>query len=366
MRIWFLARQSLPFSPLTYARQALGGSETALFLVARGLAALGHEVVVLNHCGAEAGVYDGVRYLDLAGDRTRWQAMTRTHAADVLVLFRRMLDVTTRIPSRARVFWAHDHQGVMVSQPQSAARSLGIAWRHATGPMFHQRVDRIFVVSQFMADLFRWLFRAPADKLAVMPNGIEVQLFTGPAPARRRMQFIHSSVPGRGLVQLLQEIFPPIRRVHPEAELHLFSYRPLEEHWKYGTAGVHFLGSVPKEELVSALRESTLMLYPSNFEEMGAISVLESMAAGTPAVTSTLGVLSELTGEGHRGIAVSGQPGSGEFAARFVEATLSLLEDAARVEAMRVAAREYVLARHDWNAIALRWDRTLRDLARRS
>lgn len=324
------------------------------------MAKLGHHVTVLNHCGGDSGEYEGVRYLDLTQHWTRWRAESRANKPDVLVLFRRMLDVLSDIPSKVRVFWAHDHQGVYVSHPPGFSRSLAIGWRRMTGPQFHRRVDRVFVVSNFMADLFRWLFRTPSEKLVVMPNGIDGSLFKDPA-AHHPLKFVHSSVPDRGLTQLLLEIFPVVRKTHPPSELHLFSYQPLDGYRKYESTGVHFHGWVKKEELIRTLGQSCLMLYPANFEEMGAISVLESMAAGTPAITSTLGVLAELAGENSRGVAVPGRPGTHGFADRFVQAVLELLGDPSRLEHMRTAAREYVLTRHDWDAIARRWDRELRN-----
>lgn len=333
-----------------------------LFWVARGLARLGHDITVLNHCGADSGIFEGVRYLDLARDWTKWQAEVRGRKADVLVLYRRMLDVLTDIPSKARVFWALDHQGVYVSDPPGLTRSLAIFWRQSSGPLFHDRVDRVIVISKFMADLFHWLFRTPQEKLVVVPVGIDASLVQGPPPQRAGMRFVYSSVPERGLGQLLREIIPEIQRVHPDAELDVFSYQPLDEYKQPVNGGIHFRGWVKKEDLIRALGESLLMLYPGNFEEMGAISVLESMAAGTPAVTSTLGVLAELAGEGTRGLAVEGRPGTLEFARRFVEVTLELLDDPDRLARMRQAAREYALTNHAWESVVQRWDLELRKL----
>ncbi len=236
---------------------------------------------------------------------------------------------------------------------------MAIAWGQTTGPWFHQRVDRIFVISRYLADVFRWLFRAPAEKLVVIPVGIETDLFAGPVRPRASMRFIHTSAPDRGLAHLLQEIFPAMRRSLPEAELHLYSYQPLDAYKRYSTPGVYFYGWAPKPELIRSLQESTLMLYPSIAEEMGCIAVLESMAAGTPAVTSSLAVLPELAGDGSRGIAVEGWPGTTDFSRRFVEATTNLLADADRLERMRAAAYEYVMARHSWGAIAVRWQEML-------
>lgn len=361
MRIVFLARQAMPFSPHGLDVVPVGGSETALYYVARGLAGLGHEVVVLSHCVGGGGLFHGVRYVDLK-ETPSWRRGLWSEPADVLVLFRRMPDVTVRLPARVRVFWAHDHQGVQVSDPASLRKWLAVTWRRITGPLFHERVDRVLVVSRFMADLFVWLFRTPEDKLVVMPNGVDVSLFGAPWPPKEPRRFVYTSVPERGLDDLLRDIFPEIRRAYPDATLHVTSYRSLEAYRLFSGKGVVLRGTLPRRDLAALLLESSLMLYPSRFEEMGAIAVLESMAAGTPPVTSTLGVLEELCGNGGRGIAVAGRPGTKEFARSFVEATLSLSADEQRLEGMRRAAREYVLRNHDWNAIVLKWDRLLRGM----
>jgi glycosyltransferase involved in cell wall biosynthesis len=101
------------------------------------------------------------------------------------------------------------------------------------------------------------------------------------------------------------------------------------------------------------------MLYPATVEEMGCIAVLESMAAGTPAVTSSLGVLPELAADGQRGIAVEGWPGKGDFSRRFVDATVQLLSDPPRLAQMRAVAHDYAITHHAWGAIAVRWQQVL-------
>src|SRR2546426_1730680 len=360
MRVWFLARAHLPFSPASVHARQIGGGEIALYYVAKGLAGLGHDVVVVNRCGPEAGLYDGVRYYDAAGGWSQWRSEARARPPDVLVVCRRMLDVFAGIPARAKVYWTHDYQGVpMRTLRPTAGRQLAVVWRRITGPLVHHRVDRICVISRFQADVFRWLFRTPEEKLVVIPVGIETGLFAGPSRPRAPVRFIHASSPDRGLAHLLQEIFPAMRRALPEAELHLYSYQPLNAYKRYSGLGVYFHGWVPKSDLVRSLGGSTLMLYPSNVEEMGCIAVLESMAAGTPAVTSSLGVLPELAGDGSRGVVVEGWPGTREFAGHYVEATMNLLADPDRLERMRAAAREYALSRHSWEAIAERWQQML-------
>ena len=361
MRIWFFARLSEPFSPRTLSIRGLGGSESALYYVARELARLGHDVTVLNHCGAEAGTYEGVHYVDLRRQATQWRSEARVRPPDVLVLFRRMLDVTVRIPARLRVFWAHDFQGVSRDYPKGRlARALAIRWRQVTGPLWHERVDVVFAVSRFMARQFVWLLRVPEQKLRVMPNGIDPSLFREvPGRARDPWRLVYASVPERGLESLLRAIFPAVRAALPQTQLHVFSYRSLEPLKPLAGPGVYLRGSLPKKQLAEELMACSLMTYPSSFEELGAIAVLEAMAAGVPAVTSALGVLPELVGDGERGVVVGGIPGTRQFVDDYTAAVVRLLQDPQRLERMRLAARRYALQERSWEAIARVWEQTL-------
>src|SRR5438093_12414469 len=119
MRIWFLARTLQSFSPASAHQRPIGGSEIALYSVARGLAGLGHDVVVVNRCGLEAGLYDGTRYYDIT--ESAWRFVAQEEPPDVLVVCRRMLAVWVGLAARARVFWAHDYEGVPIDTPHPAS-----------------------------------------------------------------------------------------------------------------------------------------------------------------------------------------------------------------------------------------------------
>src|SRR5207247_10412707 len=211
MRVLLLARNHLPFSPSSIHRRQVGGGEIALYYVDKGLAGLGHDVAVINHCGPEAGGYDGVLYYDAAASPSQWQAAARSQPPDVLVVCRRLLDVRARVPARSKVFWAHDSQGVPMQAPRTGTgRRLAIGWGRTTGPWFHQRVDRIFVISRYLSDVFRWLFRAPADKLDVIPVGIDLDLFIGSPRPRVPLRFILTFVTNCRLVHLLRGVLSAI------------------------------------------------------------------------------------------------------------------------------------------------------------
>jgi glycosyltransferase involved in cell wall biosynthesis len=60
---------------------------------------------------------------------------------------------------------------------------------------------------------------------------------------------------------------------------------------------VRWLGQVPPEELLEAIRRATVVAYPSLYEGFG-FPPLEAMALGTPVVSSTRGSLPEVLGDG--------------------------------------------------------------------
>src|SRR2546428_10683310 len=89
MRVWFLARAHLPFSPASVHARPIGGGEIALYYVVKGLAGLGHDVVVVNRCGPEAGPDDGGRYYHAPGGGAPWAAEAPAKPPPVLLLGRR-------------------------------------------------------------------------------------------------------------------------------------------------------------------------------------------------------------------------------------------------------------------------------------
>ncbi|MBI4277477.1 MAG: glycosyltransferase family 4 protein [Armatimonadetes bacterium] len=365
MRVAFYASDAMPFAPAAVSTTPLGGVELALFSMARALAALGHEVLVLNRCGGGAGEHQAVRYMDVEADRARWQATLRERPADALVVVRRFMDVNAPVPCRVKIYWAVDFLGVSHDFPASpVSRALAVKWRQWTGPLFTRRVDLVFVISRYMGDLFAYLFRTPQSRIVVTRHGIDPSEFAPVAVDKEPLRFIHTSVPDRGLDVLLSAIFPRVRAQFPEATLHLFSYRPLDRYREMNLPGVVVHGSVPRADLVRELGRSTLMLYPNTAEEMFCIAAVEAQAAGTPVVTSDRGALPEVVVHGETGVIVPGPTADPAFADRFAAAVGALVRDPPRLAALAARARERALTRYRWDTVAREWSAIIGDALR--
>jgi len=353
VRIAVYAPLTLPFSPRYVLHRPLGGSETALYHLTRGLAACGATITVINRCGADEGIYEGVHYMDF--QRGGWRQRIQEDPPDVLIVFRQITDVLRPLPGRIRVLWAHDHLGAYPERGGISGALIAGGWRRIGRPLFLPRIDLVAAVSHWLAQAFHDYLGIPWERILVTRNGLELSHFRHLHEERNPFRLIYTSVPERGLDLLLQKIFPAIRSRVPQAELHVFSYRNLERYQRKRWDGVVIRGGLPQHLLARELARSALFVYPTDFPETSCIAALEAQAAGTPVVTSKRYALRETVLDGQTGILIEGKVGSEEYVRAFVEAVVGLLEDPARRERMGRQARERLMERYGWDRIAQEW-----------
>jgi glycosyltransferase involved in cell wall biosynthesis len=172
-------------------------------------------------------------------------------------------------------------------------------------------VDRYVCVSQSVADFSASTARLPADKLVVIPNGIDLSRFHGVEPAdlsnlgvsgRRHVTFIGRLDVQKGLPQLLTTAADWLRRL-PDCDLLLVGKGRLESALRRqchdaGIADrVHFAGW--RADIPAILAASSLLVLTSAWEGMPNV-VLEAMASGLPVVATRVEGVDELLGPGFR------------------------------------------------------------------
>jgi glycosyltransferase involved in cell wall biosynthesis len=97
---------------------------------------------------------------------------------------------------------------------------------------------------------------------------------------------------------------------------------------------VVYVGSVGPHERARVLGSAGVLLHPIDFDEPFGLSVVESMACGTPVVAYRRGSMAEVVDEGVTGYLVDGTPGGGDPVTAAVEAVGRALElDRAAVRA---------------------------------
>jgi glycosyltransferase involved in cell wall biosynthesis len=171
-------------------------------------------------------------------------------------------------------------------------------------------VDANVCVSQAVADFTRATGGLPAERLVVIPNGVDIAAFdqAGPAdlamlglPAERRaVAFVGRLDEQKGARWLVETASPWLARL-PRHDLLVVGRGPqraaLEElARKHGiSARVHFTGW--RVDVPAVLKASDLFVLPSAWEGMPNV-VLEAMAASRPVVASDVEGVRELLGPG--------------------------------------------------------------------
>ena len=208
--------------------------------------------------------------------------------------------VGTMAARRARV--PHVVAGIRVADPSS--------WRQQVERWLAPRMDKIVCVSHAVADFCRIKCRLPAEKLAVIPNGVDLSRFENVQPAnlselgvpagRRAILYAGRLDRQKGLDWLLKEVMPRVCEQLPEHHLLIVGEGPQKQELKQiAGAGdvssrIHFTGWRP--DVPQLMAASDLLVLPSRWEGMPNV-VLEAMASHLPIVATQAEGILELLGE---------------------------------------------------------------------
>ena len=108
-----------------------------------------------------------------------------------------------------------------------------------------------------------------------------------------------------------------------------------------GVPGVRFLGALPHDEVLRALRAAAFAVVPSRWYEVSPFAAIEALASARPVVAWRGGSLAELVGDGRAGLLFDALD-----AASVARACARLLGDAELVCRLGAQAREDYLDRH--------------------
>ncbi len=195
-------------------------------------------------------------------------------------------------------FHGHDVHGYLRGQPKDFYQ-----------PLFAQAAALV-VCSTFMRQRLLQL-GAPADKLHVIPNGIEATHIPYRPRQRRatgslQLLTIGRLVPFKGIEHLLTALALPVMQ-SLDFHLHVVGDGPLRAALQAqaraaGLDGrVIFHGACPREQVLALLDDSDLYVAPAvvdaegNTETQG-VALLEAMASGLPVIASTVGGIPETLG----------------------------------------------------------------------
>ncbi len=182
---------------------------------------------------------------------------------------------------------------------------------------------RVIAISEFTKSEVVEVLGVPADKVAVIPNGIET-VFTadGPAAEGDYLLAVGTLEPRKNLARVQEAA----------AKLGMELRIAGEPGWGNVTAE-GWLGRVPDDELAALYRGAACVVYPSLYEGFG-LPIAEAMACGAPVVTSRGGATEETAG----GAAVLADPLDVGSIARGIEEALARRDELRRLGLERAQA----------------------------
>lgn len=293
-----------PFDPLppqvNGAEGHLGGVERVLAEVSTRLASRGHDVTVL--CSTEGDWGDRRQGPLLMRRMRRRITVMRTPVAGLAAHLDADADIV-HVPATypfttAPVLRRAHRLGVpsvldfhFEPSPPSRLGRMGAAIYRQAGPRAYTLAQATMVRSHAYADSAPSLQHVPRRRLRVVPNGIDPRQFKPDGPRRMRtdLLFVGRLVPYKGVDVLLEAL----SRIHPQPSLVVAGDGPLrkalEEKARHLYLEVDFLGRVADQDLPALYRSARATVLPSvNGQEAFGITLVESMACGTPVVASDL------------------------------------------------------------------------------
>lgn len=189
-----IAAGGMPFGPDTLKHKSLGGSETAIIMMAEQLAKRGHMVTVFCELPVE-GEIDFFHNGEEDDNKVRWvhvnnyPAYVTNTQCDLLIASRDPRLIALNSQAKKKVYYCHDiatHRGL-----QTALDQMNWAF------------DEIWAVSKWYARQIASVTGYPLKNIKVIPNGI-VPIEIIPAP-RSETQIVYAARPERGLENLIKE-----------------------------------------------------------------------------------------------------------------------------------------------------------------
>lgn len=306
MKLAIIDKLGLCYDGNTPSKQGLGGSESAVILISKELSKLDFEVTVYNNCKdgshSKPGIYDGVRYIDNS------DAKTVTSEYDIVIVSRTVKPfVSNDYPfikkAKKKILWLHDTfiEGDQIMEDL----------------VLGKQIDHVFTLSDWHTSYIlnsnhgkRRNFEVLKKSIFQTRNGAVCHIPEVDLSKKDPNHFVYNSSATKGMIPLVEDIWPRIRERLPQAHLTVIGgyYRfregatpdeqentveQLSKRQDLKDLGITFTGVIPQKEIAKILSNAWMMLYPGAFPETFGISSLESLLYKTPLVTTRFGALEE-------------------------------------------------------------------------
>lgn len=306
MKIAIIDKLGLCYDGTTVEKQGLGGSESAVIYISKELQKIGFDVTVFNNCidatHSQPGTYDGVRYID------NTESKAHNEEYDAVIVSRSIIPfVNNEYPflktAKKRILWLHD----TFIEGEQIMEEL----------VLNGTIHHVFTLSDWHTSYIlnsdhgnRRNYEVLKKCIFQTRNGAVQHIDEIDLSKKDKNHFVYNSSATKGMVPLIEDIWPEIKKRIPEAKLTIIGgyYRfregaepDAQENTvaQYASRqdlkdnGITFTGVISQKEIAEILSNSYMMLYPGLFPETFGISTLESLLYKTPLVTTRFGALEE-------------------------------------------------------------------------
>lgn len=320
MKLCFIDSTGLRYTGDTLLSRGLGGSESAVIYMSRELAKLGFDVTVYNRCEKE-GIYDGVTYIDFSKIRDNKTKF------DILISSRSVLPLAPQ--ELGEEIWNTHQVDIGPYETISPHATYKAIWAHDTfieGEGYVEPflvsgvIDELFLLSDwhthYICQSDHWGtqkrdYAVLKDKVFNTRNGMHAYVEPPNGYLHKDINsFVYNSSAGKGLVTLVKDVWPDIKRQIPDAKLTVIGgyYSGIkdivekdegERIWnelqtpESERLDIHFTGVVTPKKVDEILISASFLIYPPEFPETYGISTIEALYYGVLPITSDYGALEQ-------------------------------------------------------------------------
>ena len=367
-----------------YPPRVVGGIARVVYDLSHRLIKDGHEVTVITYRDGEVPYFEddkGVKVYRV----DNYMIQSNNFIDWVLQLNFNMIEKASQIIGEQGKFDAiHAHDWLVASAAKTLKNAFDIpivATIHATEAgrnsgirepqqkyindtewMLTYEANEVIVNSNYMKNEIQRLFGLPFEKINVIPNGVNLNKFSGmdrDYSFRRRyamdnekiILFMGRLVYEKG-VQHLISAMPKILAGYHDAKLVIAGKGGMldELRAQVNSLGisnkVYFTGYMDSKQVCKMYKCADVSVFPSTYEPFGIVA-LEAMLSGTPVVVSDIGGLNEIVEHGVDGMkSYAGNPNS------LADSILALLYNPQLADSVVKKAKAKVKNEFNWAKIA--------------
>ena len=315
-----------------HQRVGVGGSELALLTMCEEWTKIGHEVILFN-TPWEGGASPF--------EQRPTSAFNTNDPYDVLIVHRTPNSKSDPSKAHLKVWWSHD---------QRTQGSFG---------GFAPKIDKIVVISKYHQQFFKEKFGI--QNAIPIPIPVRLPDYEGHDVKKIPHRLLFASVPARGL----DNVWRMWDRICQEApdDMHLSI---LSDYRLWGCAPsdglfrgrwaeksrFSYRGAVARAELIKEQLAADILFYPSNYDELFAVTVAEALVAGAYPITSGIGALSET----NLGTVIDVNADDPRNDVTFVRSLIEFLNDDVLLERERQRAKAKAIELYAPDAILKQWE----------